>query len=294
MSSIAKGSISLFFAAFAYGFYGIFSRYLGSSFDLYFQFWTRYIIIIVVVLIPILFGRSWKHIEKTDWVWFVLRSFIGSGAAIGIFYVFNHLEIGTTYFIFYAGSTIFGYIIGGLIFKEKLTKAKATSLALSMVGLFLIYTVNFELSRAILMLLALTCGCGIAVWNTFSKKVSNRYSTSQIVLIDMGISFLILVILSFALNEKWVMPELSMAWFFNVLFALILLAESYLMIYGFNRLEAQIGSLIMLAEVPFAIFFSYLFYHELVSVTTYIGGMVIMIATIIPEFKLQYSDNVIK
>lgn len=63
------------------------------------------------------------------------------------------------------------------------------------------------------------------------------------------------------------------------------LTTGQLMIYGFKYVEAQTGSLIMLAEVVFGVFLGFIFYKETISFTTLLGGMAIIAAIILPEIK---------
>jgi drug/metabolite transporter (DMT)-like permease len=102
--------------------------------------------------------------------------------------------------------------------------------------------------------------------------------------------FLITFFFSILLKEQWTLPSLSAAWIANLLFALMFMTTGQLMIYGFKYVEAQIGSLIMLAEVVFGIIFGFIFYKEAVSITTLVGGVVIISAIILPEIRKKEND----
>ena len=77
--------------------------------------------------------------------------------------------------LFYASLTIASYVLGFLFFDEKSTIEKIIALILGLLGLGVIYTLEFEsnLFAVIVASLAGLCG-GIEV--VFTKKISEKYS----------------------------------------------------------------------------------------------------------------------
>ena len=98
---------------------------------------------------------------------------------------FVYLEIGTAYFIFYGTSTVIGFLLGSILFKEKITLTKGISLFLAAVGLYTIYRINITPGSGLYIILAGLSGMATGIWNTFSKKVSDKYSALQLNFVDL-------------------------------------------------------------------------------------------------------------
>ncbi len=202
-----------------------------------------------------------------------------------IFIAFNKIAIGTAYFLFYAGSVFTGYVLGRIFFNEKLTSLKAASLLIGLIGLILIYSIGFESNKVWFYILANIAGIGSAIWNVFSKKISQKYSTSQIVFVDSFLIAILSLFFSLLVKEKFIFPAFTVPWISNILFALSSLITSYLIVYGFKYVEASLGSMILLLEVLFGIFFSYLFFHETVSFGALFGGGLVILAILLPNLS---------
>lgn len=281
------GTGSLLSAAFIYSFFAILSRTIGFKLPLFYQSWSRTILVLAILWILILFFKKWVKVEKKDILWILLRSLGGFLSFFGIYIAFIFLPIGTTYFIFYAGSTVGGYLIGRVLFGEKVTKIKILSLFLSLFGLWLIYSLDFNAEKIWYIVAALVSGLGVAVWNTFSKKISHLYPALQLNFLDNLIFFLMAFFISLFIREQWVLPTLSSAWVANLFFAVMFLVTGQLMIYGFSRLEAHAGSLIMLTEILFGLIIGFIFYREVLSLLAITGGTLIILSMILPEIKMR-------
>ena len=61
--------------------------------------------------------------------------------------------------------------------------------------------------------------------------------------------------------------------------------------YGFKYLEASIGSIILLAEILFAVFFGLILFQEAITLSIIGGGICIIVAMILPE--LQWKKKIV-
>lgn len=280
------GVSSLLGAAFIYGFFGVLTKMIGYELPLFYQSWTRGFLCAGVLFIGVLWSKNWVKVEKRDWYWIAIRGFLGS--VIGFFssfIAFFYLPIGTAYFIFYGGATISGYIAGKILFKEHLTFVKLASLILAIVGLFIIFYETMQFSNPLYIAIALLGGFGSATWNTTSKKISGRYSATQLNFLDFLIGSTYVFIISLFMKEQWVMPTLTTPWIASLLFAALFISTGQLVIVGFKRVEAQVGTIIMLAEILFGIIFGYLIFKETVTLYSLIGGLIIIAAIVLPELN---------
>lgn len=284
-SEKTKGIVSLIAATFIYGFFGILARTVGFEIPVFYASVIRNIASLAILAIPLFGKHLWKSIKRTDLLWFFTRSVGGFFGFIGSYFAFYYIPIGTAYFIFYGGSTIAGYFFGRFLFVEKITRIKLVSLILALAGLLLIYAQSIGGGNALWMGMAFIGGLGTGAWNTFSKKISGHYSDFQLNFMDFSFSFIFMLTFSLLFREHWVAPTLNMVWLANALFVVLFLSTGQLMVYGFKRLDAQIGSLIMLSEVLFGVVLGYLFYREIPSSWAILGGALIITAIVLPEIR---------
>lgn len=269
-----------------YGLFGILSRTVQFTIPLFYQNWTRALVAAIIAYIFLKALRQQKPLRRRDLGWIIARTLAGNIAFLSFFVSIINIPMGTAYFIFYGGSTIGGYLLGYLLFKERITVIKGIALVLAMSGLSLIYSINITSFAPMYLLLGLIAGIGTAVWNIFSKKVSEYYSAIQLTFIDNLFSFILYAVLSVVLHEAWMMPNLSAPWIASISLGILFVATGQLVVYGFKHLDAQIGSLVMLAEILFAILFGFIFYQESVRLLTLIGGICIVSAIILPEINI--------
>lgn len=272
--SNVKGAFWLLLAALIYGLYGIFTRYAGTEFGPVYITFVRNIIVFIILSI---FTRSlWKKFKLEDLRWMLLMSIPGTLGMVATIEAFNHLFLGTTYISIYVGATVGSFIIGSIFFDEKISLIKFISLGLCLIGLFLIFNFSFDKSLAIYLIYAVFSGFCTAIWNVFSKKVTLKYSVTQVLTIDALLTILLSPILMYILNEKYIIPELSTPWLALFLFGIFGIFASLSLLKGFRYIQAQIGSLILLIEPAFGALFGFLFFREMLNFGTLLGGSLIL------------------
>lgn len=282
MTEKYKGITSLITVAFLYSFWGVLSRIIGFSLPLYYQTALRAVVAVMITIIILSLSKQWKEIPKRDYLWITFRAIFGIIAIVSYFIALNFLQIGLVYLIFFAGFTIGGYMMGKILFREKITQVRIVSLLLSLIGLYLIYSFSIGKNQIFYVLISLISGMTSAVWSTLAKKITQTISSYQLTFWDNVIGALITFIASLILSEKWIVPAVNIVWGVVLLWGFFYVITAQLIIYGFRRLDAQIGSLIMLAEVPFSILVGFMIYQEVMQKSSLIGGLLIMIAIVLP------------
>lgn len=270
---------SLITAALMYGTFGIISRIVGYTLPLFYQSWMR---VLVASILLAWSYRNWKTIAACDWPWIGLRMVASVLAFLLFFIAINALPVNLTYFIFYGGSTIGGFILGAVLFHERTTWIRLFSLGLSGIGLALVYGVGAVQYSPVFITLAFASGICTSLWNTISKKVS-AYPATQMTFLDNSLSVPPLMIISLIVKEPWPLMEWSTAQGANLTLGALFAITGLLMVYGFRRVDAQIGTLIMLSEVLFAVMFGYLLFAEVPSWEAIIGGLLII-------FSIMFSE----
>ncbi len=281
----AKGVIYILISAVFYASYGIWSRLMGATFGEFSQAWTRGLFLLVVIIMLNFKFKFLKKVEKTDFPWFALIALAGGINQAPYYFGFQHLQIGTATLLFYASLVVGGYIISKVFLKEHINKTKLFSLGLSLLGMALIY--RFSISSDQILAAMLTCIAGIlgAMAVVLTKKLSGNYHELQIML---GY-FILQVIINtpIALLNNEIVPTFAntKAWIAQLMYAISMLAANFAVIEGFKHLDGSIGSLIGLAEILFGVLFGWLFFAEVISSITLIGGIIIVVAAAYPSWK---------
>jgi len=276
-----------------YGFYGILSRFT-STFSPFSQSVVKFSLIVLIITTLFLTKKiKWVKIEKKDIKWFLFWIIPCSFQPILTFIAFNHLPIGTTYFLIYSTMILGGIISGKIFFHEKLSLVKMISLALIFAGLIVIYYSDISLLSNIYVLFALLSGLSVGLWNTLSKKVSSKYPEFQMILLDSFSAITIGVFGAILLSEKLPPTTNVVPWIWIIIYAIANIAASFLLIKGFKSVEAQKGSLILPLEIVFASIFGFLFFSESLQLSVYLGGGLILLASILPlNATLSHEKNI--
>lgn len=280
------GSVSLIAATMIYGFFAVLARVVGYTIPIFYQNMTREIVATGILGILLVTGnRAWKKLTPRAWLWVILRAILGCVAFLLFFYCMNTMEIGTAYFLFYGSSTVIGYLLGKFLFDEHMNPIKWISLMFAFFGLILIYSINMSHLSLLLVGSAIVSGAATALWYNIVKKL-DTYPSKQLTFLDNSIPILWYVVLSLMAGETWVMPQANIIWIASLGYGALFVVTGQLIIYGYQRLDAQIATILMLGEIPFALLFAYLFYQETLRPLTIIGGTVIIGAIILPELPM--------
>lgn len=271
-----------------YATFGIFARQVSDNFGAFSQNYFRCLIVLTFLLIYFVIKKvRWKKINPADYRWVLVWGISGSLVVVLLYIAFNNIALGTTYFLFYSTMIITGLICGKILFNEKLTINKYTSLVLVIIGLILIYSVEFSVNKIVYVMTALLAGLLIGIWNTFSKKVSSSYSVIQMLLIGTSFALVIGLIGAILFNEGFPVMNDFTSWFWMFGFAIAELSATLLVILGFKYLEAQKASLLMPVEVVYATILGFLVYNESLPLVTLIGGLLILLGAILPNIRVR-------
>lgn len=281
------GTGALFLSAFLYSLFGVFTRYVLISLRFYYQSASRYFIGTLILFTLVIFFHSYKKVEKSDWKWFVLISFFAVGTNIPFYLAVNNLPLGTAMFLFYAASVVSSYLFGFFSLKEHISLVKVVALFLAILGIGFIYQGNFNLSQPVYLLAAAMAGGFFGLYTSTNKKVNLKYSSLQVTFTSYFIIFLLTTIFMINAKESINLNFSSSSWFFNILYAVSMVISSFCTVYGFKYIEAQKGSLILLSEVVFVVINGFIFFKEIPSIFTIIGGIIILSAMTLPNIDLK-------
>lgn len=277
-----KATLGLVTATSLFGMYGVFARYLGNDFDAFTQFFSRNLLVafILAIVVALFQYRPWRVLQKKDAPWIFGWALSRSAAAAMFFFSVLALPIGMTVMLYYAGSLVSAYLLGALIFGEKVTLRKMIAVALSIVGLVVIGYGDLTVTNGTSILLAAGAGLIGSLWNIFSKKFSGEYPASQLAMIDAVLSALFMLPLMLFFGSTAPAISLSLPWLIILAYALSQFLTVRLIVFGFRNLEAQTASLIMPVELFFASLYGFILFGEVLTVPTIVGGALIAFASV--------------
>lgn len=278
-----KGLLFILIAALMFGSYGVWSRLIGESFGVFYQGWSRGLLISFVLFPILLFGKQIVPIRKADWKWLFVFLFFTSLTQAPLFYAFNHMDIGTATLLFYVTMMLTMYIVGLLFLGEKLNRIKIISFVLASVGLYIIFSFSIVAFALLAALMAILNGVASGGEVSFSKKLSGSYSPLYL----SWLSWLIIAItnapVSFFLGEQQHLPSFEIVWLYQIGYAIASVLGFWLIIKGLKSVEASIGGLLGLLEIVFSILLGIMIFNEGLTEKTIIGGVIIIFAAALPH-----------
>jgi drug/metabolite transporter (DMT)-like permease len=283
MKQAVKGNAYLVIAAVFFGSYGVWSRFLGSSFGDFFQAWTRCLLVLCLLLPVGIATKSFTRIKKQDSWWYVLVSVAGALTFAPYFYAFTHLSIGTATLLFYASFTLGNYFLGKFSFNESFDAIKIWSLILALLGLLSISYTSFATPLFLPTLAVLFGGIAGSVEVVFTKKISQNYSPIQITTSVWGAGFLLHFPISLLAGEPQVGIALTGPWLAQVAYAIAQIGAFLFVVLGFKYAQPSVGGIVGLLEIPFAFLFSYLVFGETIAPHVFFGGLLIVLAASLPN-----------
>lgn len=277
-SAVISSTIALALGA------SVVSRLIVAEISLFYQGFSRVFFCAILMFLWLFFSRGLRFkLLTSDIKWLIGRSFGGFLGFLFFYIPVNNISIGATYFSYFAGTLTSGYLFAWLLFKEKITKQEMIFMCVALVGLLLVYSEFNFLQLNGYVSLAFIGGVGYTFWANFAKKLKGKYSNAQITMIDFIIGAMIYGAGSLLSGEVWTLPMLNVAWSASLGLGLTWIFAGLLIVYGFKRLNTAIGSLLLLIEIPISVLIGGLFYKEELSLFTWIGGGMILIACAMPE-----------
>lgn len=279
ISKNTRANLLVLVSALLFGSYGLWQRELSVQFDAFNATWSRSIIIIVVLLWYTRRKKQLRAIEKADRRWMALSFGTGSLVLLFSFFGFEHLDIGPATLVFFTSYVLSQFVIGALLFSERLTGRNFISLGLGLVGLaFVGYTQSATVS--ILPVISLVAsGICAAIEVGVTKKFSRNYSEACLLLVLYITTFVMSFALDIAFGGLHSLTLDAWSWVVQFIFASVAMGAFGSVVAGFKDVKASVGGLIGLSEVVFGVLFGLLFLGESLSLSVSVGMLLIIAAS---------------
>lgn len=273
----------IFLSAIGFGSYGVWSKFIGEDFGVFYQGWVRSAIVLLILIPIALYTRNFKPVTKKDLKWVLIPVLFGAATQAPLYYAFINMDIGTATLIFYSMYVITSYVVGKFFLGEKITPVKLASLLLAFVGLFLIFGISLQYFTFLALFMAALNGIASGGEVATTKKTTHKFSSLQIGIYVWAGILVTHLPLSLLFGETQIVPQFNFVWISMLAFALVGLAAFWLVIEGFKYVDASIGGLIGLFEIIAGIIFGIILFDEKLTPFVLLGGGIIILSAILPD-----------
>ena len=281
-----KGTLSLLTGAFLYASFGVFIREMNKMFGVYAQVTARYLIVVVAALIIAIAYKISLKIDKKELLKVVIFSAMFPISVILFTISAINTKISISVFLLYGVGLIFSVILGKILFKEKINRQKSVSVIISLLGL-LIFSglLNNSFSLGLGMITGFFAGVFDSLANA-SRKLVKGIAWQKLLFWQFSFGSLVSLALSIVSGEQLIKQIRVSSIVVTIIFGLCLTLLSRLLLYGFSKVDINIATPILAMELVFSVVLGYIFLQESPSNNQILGGLFIMLATIIASLDL--------
>lgn len=296
-SNQSKGVASLVLLTLVFASMGIFARSLSADLSLFQQVYSR--LFLAFIFSAFLFSKyiRWNKIfrlPKREWGVLFSRSVLQH--LLGVVLVTAavlHTKLGVVSLI----QTLPVVSLLAVIFlKERLTTAKTFLIILASIGVFIL-TVRgssgfngFGRGEIYAILAAIAFSFGYISRHWHKAGLNNQ----EITTVMFFISTIVIFIASLLVGEG--LPKLGSYGHHTIIIALIgsglfNVANLFLSNYGFEHVKAVTAGNILTLEALFGVVLGYLFYGETLTISEYVGGLLVITSVILMN-NITQKENV--
>ena len=254
------------------------------------QVFLRYIVAFIAA--ALYFFRTSRNkiiIQKKDIALLLIATIFGY-ALTNLFYTYGMLNtyVSNALFLFFTFAII-APILGFILLKDKLNVFNTAALIITAIALVLLFQPNAIPTWKIGGMFAILSALGQATYLIIRKKLRN-YSASFLMLANTFAGVIVLGILSLVMEQSFyfqggIQRISANMWITTVLFGIDNFLAWLVMTKGFEYVKAATGSIVLLSELVFGIFFAFLFFKEIPTYVTLAGGGLILISSLLVILK---------
>ena len=192
-----------------------------------------------------------------------------------------YTQVSNALFLFYSYAIITP-ILGFIFLREKMNKYNVFAMLFSFIALLLLFQPNGVATWKIGGIFAILSAIGQSFYLIGRKKL-HSYSAHFMMLANTSMGVIVLGILCLLFDSSFYFKGgiqiVSMkTWIITILFGIDNFLAWFMMSKGFEYFKAASGSLVLLSELVFGVIFAFLFFAEIPTAITVIGGVLILLS----------------
>ncbi|MCA9381325.1 DMT family transporter, partial [Candidatus Dojkabacteria bacterium] len=255
------GAVALLMGGFTYSTFPLLIRLLDITFSEFAQVAVRSFVA-VLILVALLYRKRIKIFIPKEKRLSVALFAISFPLAI-FFFTFSALEtkIANTVFSLYIGSLSISFVVGLVVFREKITIKKILSLGLVFLGL-MFFTYPFNLTGIAGIILGILAGIFDGITNSLRKYIKDL-PRNVILFYQYLVGIILSLILILIFKEEAIKETIGIESIFaGIVYGALLVFIGNVTIYGFQKFDLNLGTILISSELVFSLILGFLFYLE--------------------------------
>lgn len=274
----AKGAGALFAVALTYGFSGILVREISSMWGDKAQVTARFGLVLIFLLSYRLWTKNKISLDRSKIPIALVLGIATAGMVQFFTFAVQKTTVANTLFVFYAINMTSSFLLGSALLKEPVSRSKFVALLLALAGLALY-------SGAIVgggfgILYSIVAGIFVGAVTIASKLLSN-VNRNTVLIWQYAVVVLLTGIITLMSPDQIIRTVSAHGIILTVLFSLFIIMGSYLVLYGLQHFDANIGAVIMSTEIIFGAALAYALFGEVPKAHELFGGVLIFAGSVV-------------
>lgn len=275
----ATGVEALFVAAFFYAGTNALVRYMSPMWGDQAQIFARFSVAwMLLVGVNYLRKKKPSKMLKNKLGFAVVLSVLQALAILCYTLAVQKTTIANMLFVSYATTMTVQFVLGTFFLKEKVSALKLTAIVCSLAGLAL-YSHALVAGNVGVLFSALAGATG-AFANLVNKKLAgvDRWSVLQV---QYGLGVILMLGVTLALGDGFIRTFSVGGVFITIAFAVTILIASYLLLYGYQHVDVNIGTVISSTELVFGVMLGFLLFQEVPNAWETVSGLLIATGSVV-------------
>lgn len=283
------GGEALLAAAFLFATTNVLVREMSHMWGDQAQVAARFALVWIILMGFAYFKKSKTSIPRSKLPLAIGYSVLASLAILAFTVSLQLTTIANTLFMSNAAELVIAFVLGTILLREKLNGLKLAAIGLSLTGLALY--ADSLLSGSAGILFGLLGGAMTAFCNLIAKKLKGVDLTA-ILRLQFGVGALLMITLTLILSPHDIVRTVSMEGIgVTLAFALVLIAATRFVLYGFQHFDVNIASVLLSTQLVIGALLGYFFYQEVPTQLELISGLLIACAAILGSIGYKRSTR---
>jgi drug/metabolite transporter (DMT)-like permease len=273
------GGEALLAAAFLFAATNVLVREMAHMWGDQAQIAVRFALVWVILMMYARMRRTKVSIPRSKIAPTVAYSVLAAIAILFFTLSVQKTTIANELFTSNATELVGAFLLGTFLLKEKLNTKKFIAIGLAFAGLVL-YS-HTILGGNIGLIFGLLAGATTAVCNLLAKKLKG-VNLSAILRMQFGVGTIFMIALTLLFSPHDIIRTVSVEGTVStIIFALILIAATRLVLYGFQHFDINIASVVLSSQLAFGALLGFFIYHEVPAMHEIISGLLIAGAAVV-------------
>ncbi len=273
------GNEALLAAAFLFATTNVLVREMAHMWGDQAQVAARFALVWLILIIFTRFKSKKTSVSRSKMMLAVLYSIFAAVSILFFTLSVQMTTIANTLFTSNATELFVAFLLGTILLKEKMTIRKLIAIGLALAGLAL-YSDSILVGSAGI-LFGLLGGATTALCNLLAKKLKG-VDLGAIIRMQFGLGAIFMIALTLLFSPNDIIRTISVEGITaTTAFALILIAATRLVLYGFQHSDINIASVILSSQLAIGALLGFFVYQEVLATHEIISGLLILCAAII-------------